>query len=91
MKFVKANGVVIHLYLVGYEDGSTPVALAKETAALIPASRFEIVEGAGHLANVEKPKVVAGLVCGHARRGRPSRRDLVRRAFTGAPRTVAES
>jgi 3-oxoadipate enol-lactonase len=54
------------LCLVGDEDGSTPVALVKETAALIPGSRFEIVEGAGHLPNVEKPKVVARLVVGHA-------------------------
>jgi pimeloyl-ACP methyl ester carboxylesterase len=56
------------LCLVGDEDGSTPVALVKETAALIPGSRFEIVEGAGHLANVEKPTIVAGLVAEHARR-----------------------
>jgi 3-oxoadipate enol-lactonase len=56
------------LCLVGDEDGSTPVALVKETAALIPGSRFEIVEGAGHLANVEKPKIVAGLVAEHAKR-----------------------
>jgi 3-oxoadipate enol-lactonase len=56
------------LCLVGDEDGSTPVALVEETAALIPGSRFEIVEGAGHLANVEKPKIVAGLVAEHAKR-----------------------
>jgi 3-oxoadipate enol-lactonase len=56
------------LCLVGDEDGSTPVALVKETAALIAGSRFEIIEGAGHLPNVEKPKIVAGLVAEHARR-----------------------
>jgi 3-oxoadipate enol-lactonase len=56
------------LCLVGDEDGSTPVALVKETAALIPGSRFEIVEGAGHLPNVEKPKIVARLVAEHAKR-----------------------
>ena len=56
------------LCLVGDEDGSTPVALVRETAALIPGSRFEIIEGAGHLPNVEKPKIVAGLVAEHARR-----------------------
>ena len=59
------------LCLVGDEDGSTPVALVKETAALIPASRFEVIEGAGHLPNVEKPKIVAGLVADHARRAAP--------------------
>jgi 3-oxoadipate enol-lactonase len=56
------------LCLVGDQDGSTPVSLVKETAALIPGSRFEVIEGAGHLPNVEKPKIVAGLVAEHARR-----------------------
>jgi 3-oxoadipate enol-lactonase len=55
------------LCLVGDEDGSTPVALVRETAALIPGSRFEIIEGAGHLPNVEKPKIVARLVAEHAK------------------------
>jgi len=59
------------LCLVGDEDGSTPVSLVKETAALIPGSRFEIIEGAGHLPCVEKPKVVAGLIAEHARRAAP--------------------
>ena len=56
------------LCLVGDEDGSTPVALVRETSELIPGSRFEIIEGAGHLPNVEKPKIVARLVAEHARR-----------------------
>ena len=56
------------LCLVGDEDGSTPVSLVKETAALIPGARFEVIEGAGRLPNVEKPKVVAGLLAEHARR-----------------------
>ncbi len=59
------------LCLVGDEDGSTPVALVKDMAALIPGSRFEIIEGAGHLPNVEKPKAVAELVAEHARRTAP--------------------
>ena len=56
------------LCLVGDQDGSTPVSLVKETAALIPASRFEVIAGAGHLPNVEKPRIVAGLIAEHARR-----------------------
>ncbi len=56
------------LCLVGDQDGSTPPALVKETAALIPGSRFEIIEGAGHLPNVEKPEVVAKWIAEHARR-----------------------
>ncbi len=59
------------LCLVGDEDGSTPVALVKETAALIAGSRFEIIVGAGHLPNVEKPSIVARLVAEHARRAAP--------------------
>jgi 3-oxoadipate enol-lactonase len=56
------------LCFVGDEDGSTPVALVRETAAMIKGSRFEIIEGAGHLPNVEKPSVVAELIAEHARR-----------------------
>lgn len=59
------------LCLVGSEDGSTPVSLVKETAGLIPDSRFEIIEGAGHLPNVEKPEIVAKLVAEHARQATP--------------------
>lgn len=59
------------LCLVGDEDGSTPVALVKETAALIKGSRFEIIAGAAHLPNIEKPKIVAKLVAEHARGAAP--------------------
>ncbi len=59
------------LCLVGDEDGSTPVALVRETAALIPGSRFEVVKGAGHIPNVEQPRAVAELVAEHARRAAP--------------------
>ena len=55
------------LCLVGDQDGSTPVGVVRETAALIPGSRFEIIEGAGHLPNVEKPDIVARLIAEHAR------------------------
>jgi 3-oxoadipate enol-lactonase len=56
------------LCLVGDQDGSTPVALVKETAALIKGSRFEIIEGAGHLPNVEKPAAVARMIAEHVTR-----------------------
>jgi 3-oxoadipate enol-lactonase len=55
------------LCLVGDQDGSTPVALVRETASLIPRSRFEIIEGAGHLPNVERPEILAKLVVEHTR------------------------
>ena len=56
------------LCLVGDQDSTTPAALVKETAALVKRSRFEIIEGAGHLPNVEKSGMVARLVAEHARR-----------------------
>jgi 3-oxoadipate enol-lactonase len=59
------------LCLVGDEDGSTPVAMVRETAALIKGARFKIIEGAGHLPNIEKATVVAGLIAEHAKRAAP--------------------
>ena len=56
------------LCLVGDQDGSTPVALVRQTAALIKGARFEIIEGAGHLPNVEKPAAVARLIAEHVTR-----------------------
>jgi 3-oxoadipate enol-lactonase len=54
--------------LVGDQDGSTPVDLVRQTAALIKGSRFEIIAGAGHLPNVEKPVAVARLIAEHVSR-----------------------
>ncbi len=54
------------LCLVGEEDGSTPVALVRETADLIGGSRFEIVAGAGHIPGIEQPEATAGLLRRHA-------------------------
>jgi 3-oxoadipate enol-lactonase len=59
------------LCLVGDQDGSTPVALVRQTAALIKGARFEIIEGAGHLPNVEKPAAVARLIAEHVTRTAP--------------------
>jgi len=50
------------LAMAGDEDGATPPDLVRETAALIPGSRFELIDGAGHLPCIEKPAVVAGLI-----------------------------
>jgi 3-oxoadipate enol-lactonase len=33
----------------------TPPALSRELARLIPGARFEAIEGAGHLTNLERP------------------------------------
>jgi len=53
------------LCLVGDEDGSTPVDLVRQTASLIPAARLEIIGGAGHMPNIERPDVFARLVANH--------------------------
>lgn len=43
------------LVLCGAEDRVTPPELSAELAALMPKARFELIDGAGHLANVEQP------------------------------------
>ena len=52
------------LALGGDRDRSTPPDLVRETAALIPGSRFEVVRGAGHLPCVDAPDETAALVRG---------------------------
>ncbi|MFN4154706.1 MAG: 3-oxoadipate enol-lactonase [Paracoccaceae bacterium] len=47
------------LAIAGLRDGSTPPDLVKETADLIPGSRFALLRGAGHLPMVEQPDAYA--------------------------------
>ncbi|WP_432450490.1 3-oxoadipate enol-lactonase [Aliiroseovarius marinus] len=55
------------LAIAGSEDGSTPADLVRETAALIPGSRFELIRGTGHMPPVEKPDDFAALLSGFLR------------------------
>ncbi len=55
------------LAIAGSEDGSTPPDLVRETAALVPGSRFELIRGAGHLPCVEAPEAYAGVLAGFLR------------------------
>jgi pimeloyl-ACP methyl ester carboxylesterase len=48
--------------MVGELDNLTPPSVAKEIDALIPNSQLKIIEGAGHLINIEKPKIFNELV-----------------------------
>lgn len=48
------------LAVCGDEDGSTPPDLVRETAAMIPGARFELIRGAGHIPCVEQPEMLAG-------------------------------
>ncbi|MND07904.1 Proline iminopeptidase [compost metagenome] len=43
------------LIVVGEDDALTPVSEARAMHAAIPGSRLEIVAGAGHLSNMERP------------------------------------
>jgi 3-oxoadipate enol-lactonase len=50
------------LCIVGDQDGSTPPDLVRELASLIKDSRFEIIEGAGHIPCVEQPEATIALI-----------------------------
>ncbi|AWC21129.1 3-oxoadipate enol-lactonase 2 [Aminobacter sp. MSH1] len=50
------------LCVVGDQDGSTPPALVRSMADLIPGSRFKIIDGAGHIPCVEKPDELVALI-----------------------------
>jgi len=49
------------LAIAGDQDGATPPDLVRETASLIPGSRFHLIRGAGHLPCVETPALWAAL------------------------------
>jgi len=57
-----AEIVVPTLIVVGREDALTPVALHEKMHAAITHSTLEVVDGAGHLANLERPDVVTPLI-----------------------------
>ena len=50
------------LVVVGDQDLSTPVDLVRETAALIPGARFEIIDHCGHIPSIEQPGALAALM-----------------------------
>ena len=50
------------LVLVGEEDRLTPPADAEAMVAALPNARFSRIAGAGHLAPLERPDAVAGLL-----------------------------
>ncbi len=52
------------LAICGTEDGATPPDLVRETAALIPGSRFELIRKAGHLPCIEQPGETTRLIGG---------------------------
>lgn len=50
------------LIVVGAEDALTPVKVAEEMQAGIAGSRLEIIPSCGHLATLERPQAVNGLL-----------------------------
>jgi 3-oxoadipate enol-lactonase len=50
------------LCVVGAQDGSTPPAVVKQLAELIPGSRFEVIPNAGHQPEIEQPQALAALI-----------------------------
>lgn len=47
---------------VGEEDYATPLSMAKELAAAIPASSLRVIESARHFTPFEQPGVIAGFI-----------------------------
>jgi 3-oxoadipate enol-lactonase len=50
------------LVLCGAEDKVTPPALSRDLAQLIPGARYEPIEGAGHISNLERADAFNALV-----------------------------
>ena len=50
------------LCIVGAHDGSTPPALVRSLADLIPGARFEIIRNAGHIPCIEQPDLMVDLI-----------------------------
>ncbi|AZN96090.1 3-oxoadipate enol-lactonase [Mesorhizobium sp. M9A.F.Ca.ET.002.03.1.2] len=50
------------LCVVGDQDGSTPPALVRSLADLIPGARFEVIRDAGHIPCVEQPEALTTLI-----------------------------
>jgi 3-oxoadipate enol-lactonase len=53
------------LVIAGGEDEATPPSAGAELARRIPGARLAILEGAGHLANLEQPERFTELLLGH--------------------------
>lgn len=50
------------LAIAGSEDGASPPDLVRDTAGMIPGSRFTTIDGAGHLPCVEASEAYAALI-----------------------------
>jgi 3-oxoadipate enol-lactonase len=55
------------LVIAGAQDPATPPAHGRAIAAAVPGARLEVLDGAAHLASVERATEVTGLIAGHLR------------------------
>jgi 3-oxoadipate enol-lactonase len=53
------------LVISGREDPATPPDHGRAIADGIPGARFEVIDGAAHLANLQQPELVSGLIERH--------------------------
>jgi 3-oxoadipate enol-lactonase len=53
------------LVIAGEQDPATPPELGRQIASAIPRARFVTVPEAAHLANVEQPETITGLLTAH--------------------------
>lgn len=53
------------LCIAGNEDGSTPPDLVQRTAALIPGAAFRVIERAGHIPCIERPRELTAAIQAH--------------------------
>ena len=56
------------LVLWGASDGVVTPSYGRAYSALIPGSRFELIEGAGHHPEIEQAEAFAGAVAGFLNR-----------------------
>ena len=62
--FVPSKVTVPTLVVVGADDRLTPPAMAKSIADAIPGAHLAVIPAAGHLSNIEQPKVFNEIVLG---------------------------
>jgi 3-oxoadipate enol-lactonase len=56
------------LCIAGEHDRTAPPALLERIAARIPGAEFQLLQGAGHIANVEQPAAFNAALCGFLQR-----------------------
>lgn len=71
------------LVIAGSLDPATPVEHALRITAEVPHSRLEIVEGAAHLGNLERPVEFTNLILSHLMQDRYATGTATRRAVLG--------